>query len=132
MPNPIEKKTANNRTALLLIAASAMSFGLVYGGHWLVYLYTVKKELDNPSSFITAFLFAFFLTLPLTAIGIFIGYFEQRRRWWMSGIALVPLLTVLLYNSFHTSVLVFCFVYLFLSLLADLMVSRSKKSVQTL
>src|SRR5262245_27588326 len=113
----IERISANKRTFLLFLAASAMSFGLAYSGHYLAYLYTVSRNLNNKDSFITVFVFDVLLTLPLTAIctGVFIGFFEQQKRWWVSGAALVPLLLVLNFMALDMVALCFSIGYFILS-----------------
>jgi len=130
----VEKISANKRTTLLLLVASAMSIVLLYAGAWLSYIYSVKIGRNNPPYFITAYFFNFFLLLSLIAIGVgvFIGYFEQKQRWWLSGIALVPLFLLFLFDSVDMPENAFFIDYFPLSLLLGWIVSRSKKSVQAL
>jgi hypothetical protein len=114
---------------LLFLVATAVSYLLLYGGHWLAYAWTKGKNLDVAGEYMTVFLYEIFLVLPVIsiAVGAFIGAFEQKSRWWLSGIALLPLQIFLLYQLFNGRlILPFC-IYLFLSLLSSWLVSKYRE-----
>jgi uncharacterized membrane protein len=117
--------TANRKTIRLFLVATATSFALIYGGHWLAYLYVHNKELNNKDEFINISLIDSLLLMPVISVvvGIFIGSLEQKNRWWVAGISLLPLLTSILYRSFDGGLLLLSCIYLFLSLLSSWFVS---------
>jgi hypothetical protein len=99
----------------------AASFILLYSGHWIAYTYVHSKGLNDKAEFINVFLIQIFLIMPVTsiAVGIFIGALEQKSRWWMAGVALLPLLVFMLYRSFAGGLLFLSCIYLFLSLITS-------------
>jgi uncharacterized membrane protein len=117
--------TTNRKTIRLFLVATATSFALTYSGHWLAYLYVQNKGLNNKDEFINIYLIDSLLLMPVISVvvGIFIGSLEQKNRWWMAGISLLPLLTSILYRSFDGGLLFLSCIYLFLSLLVSWFIS---------
>jgi hypothetical protein len=122
-------KTANRKTFLLFLVATAASFLLLYGGHWVLVVLTKGRNLDAAGEYMSVFLYEVFLVLPAVSIvvGAFFGSLEQKGRWWMAGIALLPLQAFLLYQSFDRALLFLFCVYLILSLFSSWLVSLSRE-----
>jgi hypothetical protein len=109
----------NRKTSLLFLVATGTSFGLIYGGHYLAYLYVRSKSYNTVGELMTVGLIEIFLILPTTsiAVGVFIGLLELKSRFWMAGVSLLPLLVFMLYGSLVGRQLFLACIYLFLSLI---------------
>ncbi len=85
------------RTTFRIIGAAAMSFALGSGGHWIAYTFLVERGGNNKAGLVAISLMQDLLVLPLVSIfiGILIGWFEERNRWWLAGVSMVPLLSAM-------------------------------------
>lgn len=121
--------TDNRKTLRLFLIATASSFVFIYGGHWLAYLYVHNKGLNNKDEWIDVILLEFLFILPAIAIldGIFIGSLEQKNRWWIAGVSLLPLMANMLFVSFYGQTFFLASIYLFLSLLSSWLVSTYRE-----
>jgi len=117
--------TANRRSIFLVLISSVASFALLYGGHWLAYLYVHNKGLNNKDELINVILIDFLFIMPVISIvmGVFVGSLEEKSRFWIAGVSLLPLLVFMLYGFFDGGQLFLSCIYLFLSLISSWLVS---------
>jgi hypothetical protein len=125
-----------SKTKFRIIVAAAISFALDFGGNWITYSLLIGRGANNKDDFIKISLIEALLVLPLVSIfvGSLIGWLEERNRWWLAGVSLLPLVGYLLYDSFEGQMLILCFIYLFLASSSALLISRlkSKRDEQSL
>jgi len=116
------------RTTLEIIGAAALSFALAMGGHWIAYT-LVGERGGNNKDFVAISLIQDLLVIPLVSvlIGILMGWFEERNKWWLAGVSMVPLLGYgLSYGSFDGVILILCLIYMSLASSSALLTASLK------
>jgi len=116
------------RTILTLLFAVALSYALAFIGHWVTYSLVIGRAGNYQDDFIVISMIETLAVFPLMSIlvGIFVGWFEQKKYWWLAGVCLMPFVGYLLYNSPDRLMLVLCFAYVSLALAAAFTVSNRR------
>jgi hypothetical protein len=87
------------KTILLFFATVATGLLLLFVGHRYAATNVHGDWIISPS--LQATLYKLSVVFPIVSIivGIIVGSFEQKSRWWMAGISMLPILGVMFYGD---------------------------------
>ena len=118
------------RTLVIFVSAAALSFSLAFIGHRVTYGLMIGRFQNYKDAAVVISVIETLVVFPLMSIlvGIFVGWLEQERRWWLAGVSLAPFLGYfLIISAFDGRIFMLCTFYALLSLTAAFTISRWKR-----
>jgi len=114
------------RRTILIGLAAALGFGMVFGGHRLAYRLFIDSGPNFKDTAVTVTLVELFVVFPLMSIliGALVGFVEDDKHWWLSGLALAPILAYFCWHEPALGVVILCLSYEALTMATAFLAAR--------
>lgn len=120
------------RNSIAVVAGVLLSFALTFAGArltWLLIIGNIDSS-ESKDAIVRVFLWEMFLVVPALSVitGCVVASIARRSRWWLGGIALLPLFAYGFIRGAHSIEIVLFVAYIGLAFASAFVVSRFKRT----